>query len=83
MDWVSNFPPSFCYHVSTFDYGYFLYVYIPQNENVNRPYTSQAKVKDLRRPDRRAAMKVHTKKTFLFVELLWNMYLTCNKSDIT
>ena len=53
-----------------------------QNENVNRPYTSTSKVKDLRRPDRRAAMKVLIKKSFKFVDLLWKMYIAKNRGDI-
>ena len=56
--------------------------FIQQNENVNRPYTSQHLVKDLRRPDRRTAMKVLVKKSFDFVDLLWIEYTLCNKTDL-
>ena len=53
-----------------------------QNENVNRPHTSRAAVRDLRRPDRRMALKVLHKKTFHFADHLWGLYLSLNKSDV-
>ena len=53
-----------------------------QNENVNRPYTSESKVADLRRPDRRTAMKVLVKKTYKFVDLLWHRYVETNRTDV-
>ncbi len=40
------------------------------------------KVKDLRRPDRRTAMKVLVKKSFGFVRLLWEMFVERNKADL-
>ncbi len=43
-----------------------------QNENVNQPLTSQHKVKDLWRPDRRTAMKVLVKKSYKFVDEVWS-----------
>ena len=49
---------------------------------MNRPYTSRVDVKDLRRPDRRMAVKVLVKKTFHFADHLWCCYLTLNKSDV-
>lgn len=52
------------------------------NENVNRRHTSESKVRDLRRPDRRTALKVLVKKSFLFVDLLWKMYVTKNQEDL-
>ncbi|XP_064401110.1 uncharacterized protein LOC135347149 [Halichondria panicea] len=52
------------------------------NENVNRSYTSMSKVSDLRRPDRRTAMKALVKKGFKFVALLWAMYVEQNKADM-
>lgn len=52
------------------------------NENVNRPYTSQSKVHDLRRPDRHGEMKVHVDKTFHFVDMLWEMYIAHNTVDL-
>ena len=53
-----------------------------QNENVNRAYTNLSKVKDLRCPDCFTDMKVLVKKTFKFVDLLWEMYVTQNKVDL-
>ena len=53
-----------------------------QNENVNRGHTSEHRVQDLRRPDRRTPMKVLVKKTFAFVELLWSAYVDDNKPDV-
>ena len=54
---------------------------LQQNENVNQPYTSQAKVQDLRRPERRTAMTVLVNKSFTFVDMLWAMYVTHNSVD--
>ena len=48
---------------------------------MNRAYTSMNKFKDLRRPDRRTAMKVLVKKTFKFVDLVWAMYVAQNKVE--
>ena len=53
-----------------------------QKENVNRPYTSASKVTDLRRPDRRRAMKVLVKKSYEFEELLWYSYVETNRTDV-
>ena len=39
-------------------------------------------MKDLRRPDRRTAMKVLVSKTFDFVEALWIAYVDHNKADL-
>ena len=39
------------------------FLYTSQNENVHRAYTSMHRVADLRRPDRRTAMKVLVEKT--------------------
>ena len=55
---------------------------ITQNENVNRAHTSEHKVQDLRRPDRRTPMKVLVEKKFAFVDLLWTTYVARNKPDI-
>ena len=49
---------------------------------MNRPHTSESKVKDLRRPDRRTAMKVLVNKTFGFVDHLWAVYVHNNKADL-
>ena len=53
-----------------------------QNENVNRAYTSTHSVADLRRPDRRTAMKVLVDKTYNFVDALWEAYMEHNKNDL-
>ena len=37
---------------------------------------------DLRRPDRRTAMKVLVKKTYHFVEEIWMDYFMRNKNDL-
>ena len=39
-------------------------------------------MKDLRRPDRRTAMKVRVKKTFMFVDHIWAVYVNTNKADL-
>ena len=52
-----------------------------QNESVNRPFTSQRKVRDLRRPDRRTGMKVLVKKTYKFVDKVWDDYFRRNLSN--
>ena len=49
---------------------------------MNRPYTSTSRVKDLRRPDRRTAMKVLVKKTYMFVDKLWAEYVERNRADL-
>ena len=41
-----------------------------------------SKVSDLRRSDRRTAMKALVKKGFKFVALLWAMYVEQNKADM-
>lgn len=53
-----------------------------KNENVNRMHTSEHKVRDLRRPDRRTAMKVLVEKTFHFVELIWAAYVSKNVTHL-
>ena len=52
------------------------------NENVNREYTSTHMVADLRRPDRRTAMKVLVDKTYNFVDMVWQAYVEHNKTDL-
>ena len=49
---------------------------------MNRPYTSTSRVKDLWRPDRRTAMKVLVKKTYMFVDKLWTEYVEHNRADL-
>ena len=56
-------------------------IYPLQNENVNRPYTSERHVMDLRRSDRRTAMKVLVSKNFKFVDLIWSQYIDLIKTD--
>lgn len=41
-----------------------------------------SRVRDLRRPDRRTAMKVLVKKSYTFVDTLWTMYVEQNKVDL-
>lgn len=53
-----------------------------QNENVNRAYTSTHMVADLRRPDRRTAMKVLVDKTYNFVDVVWDAYVERYKTDL-
>ena len=53
-----------------------------QNENVQRASTSERFVPDLRRPDRRTAMKVLVKKTFHFVNDVWREYIRWKISDL-
>ena len=53
-----------------------------QNENVGRASTSERFVPDLRRPDRRTPMKVLVKKSFKFVEEIWEMYLQSRVTDL-
>ena len=49
---------------------------------MNRAHTSEHRVQDLRRPDRRTPMKVLVGKTFMYVDLVWSMYIEHNKPDI-
>ena len=49
---------------------------------MNCPYTSTSRVKDLRQPDRRTAMKVLVKKTYRFVDRLWAEYVEHNRADL-
>ena len=53
-----------------------------QNENVNRAHTSQRRVADLRRPIRHTQMKVLVRKTFGFVDMLWDTYIHNNRSNL-
>ena len=71
MDWVCDYNSMYvCMYV------------ILYNENVNRTHTSARKVHDLRRPDRRTAMKVLVEKSFNFVDVLWAEYVQCNTTDL-
>ena len=49
---------------------------------MNRGHTSESRVRDLRRPDRRTAMKVLVNKTYNFVDTLWAVYLVENQADL-
>ena len=49
---------------------------------MNRPCTSECRVKDLRRPDRHTAMKVLVKKTYRFADNVWAVYVENNKADL-
>ena len=61
---------------------YITIFYTSQNENVHHAYTSMHRVADLRRPDRRTAMKVLVEKTYNFVDLLWESYFSQNTVDL-
>lgn len=76
LDWVCHYPlyPTWLIYIA--------YVTILQNENVNRPYTSTHKVKDLRRPDRRTSMKVLVKKSYKFVQQVWATYVCRNLANL-
>ncbi|XP_064402234.1 uncharacterized protein LOC135347987 [Halichondria panicea] len=52
------------------------------NENVGREHTSERKLKDLWRPDRRTAMKALVKKTYQFAYVLWTTYVTKNMTSL-
>ena len=49
---------------------------------MNHSHTSEHRVYDLRRPDRRTPMKVLVEKKFEFVEPVWSAYVAHNKPDI-
>lgn len=49
---------------------------------MHRSHTSEREVRDLRRPDRRVAMKVLVSKTFSFVDKLWENYVTLNQPNL-
>ena len=49
---------------------------------MNRAHTSQRRVADLQRPDRRTQMKVLVRKTFGFVDMLWATYIHNNSSNL-
>ena len=59
-----------------------LLLYLSQNENANRAYTSTHRVADLRRPDRCTAMKVPVDKTYNFVDAPWEAYMKHNNNDL-
>ena len=54
----------------------------PQNENSQRPSTSERYYLDARRPDRRTPMKVLVGKTFVFVTKIWTIYMNKNMEDL-
>ena len=51
------------------------------NENSQRLSTSERRVFDLRRPDRRTPTKVLVKKSYQFVGKVWKEYFDRNKQD--
>ena len=67
---------------SVYTYSSAYCILYTQNENVNRAHTSACKVRDLRRPDRRTAMKALVQKTFKFVDVLWEMYISRNRESL-
>ena len=77
LDWVRNKQTVCTLHVHIHVLCSF-----SQNENVNCAYTSTHRVADLRRPDRRTAMKVLEEKGYNFVDKLWESYIAHNKTDL-
>ena len=63
MDWVSWYS-ILCTNI-------YVFTCTLQNENVCRESTSERVVQDARRPDRRTPMKVLVKKSFDFVDNIW------------
>ena len=53
-----------------------------QNENSQRAHTSARLCLDLPRPDQRTAMKVLVRKTFHFVDRVWEAYVAANQQDL-
>ena len=54
---------------------------VMQNENSQRAYTSERMYIDIRRPDRRTPMKVLVKKSYKFVQQVWDSYMVKNMED--
>ena len=71
-DWVSVA----CIHICL------IYILVLQNENSRREATSSRMVLDMRRPDRRTPMKVLVRKSFKFVDAIWQHYTRKNVGDI-
>ena len=81
LDWVSGITfYYYTYHYSDSLYFVSLHVLIifSQNENVQRGHTSERTYVDIRRPNRRTALKVLVNKTFRFVEDVWSTYVRRN-----
>ncbi len=53
-----------------------------QNENVCRASTSERLVQDMRRPDRRTAMRVLVTKTFNFVDNIWQSFVQQRSDEL-
>ena len=53
-----------------------------QNENVCRESTSERVVPDARRPDRRTPMKVLVKKSFDFVDNIWECFIQQRSDEL-
>ena len=47
-----------------------------------RAHTSAKLCLDFRRPDRHTAMKVLVRKTFHFVDRVWEAYVAANQQDL-
>ena len=62
--------------------GYvYVFVYVLM-ENSQKAFTSERYILDIRQPDRRTPMKALTKKTFHFVEQVWQAYMATNMEDL-
>ena len=73
LDWVTQtIVPCF----TTLHHDFFF-----QNENIGRPSTSASETKDLRRPDRRMGIRVLVKIFNLFVDELWQSYVSQNRDE--
>jgi hypothetical protein len=51
------------------------------NEHVGRPVTSTSTVIDIRRPRKKSARPVHTRKTYAFRDTIWNTWIESFYSD--
>ncbi len=61
---------------------YFNAIVFIQNENVRRAATSECFIKDMRRPDRWTPFIVLVKKSYKFVDDIWNLFVQRNCRDI-
>ena len=51
------------------------------HENIGRPSTSASETKDLRQPDRQIGIRVLVKIFILFVDELWQSYVSQNRDE--
>ena len=60
----------------------FITLYTLQNENVARAFTSERRVMDMRRPDRRTPLKVLVDKSYKFTDDIWARYVSLNMESL-